>query len=188
MKIKEKIINLCLFFFEVIYKRKYLIEVLFVKPEISKKFKKRDWLRNIFVFFGIPFVLASIIVNSFHGYLSLITVDSIFVAIAIFTPIMFNFMLATFSLDKELLVNEEDYKKVKKFTNNVSCIIIICLLTIFLILLKASLYQQIEIYDSILDFFIVWGLLITGFNLLRLLDNLNFIAKERLKEVRQRKK
>lgn len=188
MKIKEKIANLCLYFFEIVYKRKYIVEILFVKPEFSKKFLKRDWLKNIFIFFGIPFVLASIIINSFHGYLDLITVDSIFVAIAIFTPIMFNFMLSTFSLDRELLLNEEDYKKVKKFTNNVSFVIIICLLTIFLILLKASLYKRIGIYDSVLDFFIVWGLLMIGFNLLKILDNLNFIAKERLKEVRQKKK
>jgi len=188
MGIKEKILRLGVYCFKIVSESIGINKILFVQFKSLKISNRRTWLRDIFIFFGIPLILASIIINSFHGHFNLITIDSIFVAIAIFTPIMFSFMLSIFSIDEELLMNEKDYQIIKKFNNDVSFIIIICIITIFLLLLKASLYDYIGIFDSVLDFFIVWGLLIIGFNLLKILDNLNFIVNERIREFRQKKK
>lgn len=138
-------------------------------------------------FFGIPIILAFIIIILFHGHFSIIDMDAIFLALAIFTPIMFNSMLSIFSIDKELLRNEKDHAMVKKFRDNVSFIIVICLISIFLVLLKILFAELIGVVSVFLEFIIVCNLLIIGLNLLEVLNKVSFLTKERLLEIKPKK-
>lgn len=186
MKIKEKLIRLTTNYSKELFKKLKANENV-TKLKLVKKFKKTS-LKHVFISFGLPFILSAIIINWFHGHFSTIAIDAIFVALTIITPVLFSFMLAIFTIDKELLLNERDHKIVKDFNEDVSFLIIICLISIFLILLKILFEDLVGNIDTFLDFLVVWSLIIIGFNLLEILDMLSFLVKERLREINPKNK
>lgn len=182
MKIKEILSKLRICCFKVISEKIDITNILVDEFKTGKRTKKSR-LKETFTFLGIPFILATIIISLLHGHFSIYTIDAILVSLTILTPIMFSFILAIFSIDKELLRNKKDHRIVKEFNDNVSFVIIICLLTIFLILIKTLFKELVGFSDAIMDFFIVWALIIIGFKFLQTLNKLNFLTKERLREI-----
>lgn len=182
MKIKEILRKLRICCFKVISDKIDITDILVEEFKAITQTKKST-LKDTFTFLGIPFILATIIISLLHGHFSIYTIDAIFVSLTILTPIMFSFILAIFSIDKVLLRNRKDHRVVKEFNDNVSFVIIICLLAIFLILIKTLFEGLTGISDVIMDFFIVWALIIIGFKLLQILNKLNFLTKERLREI-----
>jgi hypothetical protein len=182
MNLKKILAKLRICCFKVISEKIDITEIIIGEFKVVTD-SKNNIYKDMFTFLGIPFILASIIINWLHGHFSIYTIDAIFVSLAILTPIMFSFILAIFSIDKELLRNRKDHQIVKEFNDNVSFVIIVCLLAIFLILIKTLFEGLTGFLDIIMDFLIVWGLIIIGFKLLQILNKLNFLTKERLREI-----
>lgn len=180
---KEKLVKLRIYYF----KKLKNIRNTFNQSKLVKNLKNIN-LKHTFIFFVLPFILATMIITWFHGHFSKIAIDAMFVALSIFIPLIFSFMLSIFSIDKELLRNEKDHQLIKEFNDDISLVIFISLISLFLILIKILFEDLVGNIDISLDFVIFATLLIIGLNLLEILNKLFFLAKERLREITPKKK
>lgn len=148
--------------------------------------KKKD-KKDIFTFFGIPFIISVILVFLSKGSLESSITDSILISLSIFTPILFSLLVAIYSINRERLKKKKVYKVIKEFKANVSFTIIISLITIFFTVIYSMNIWGDYYYLSVLSFIIIFLVGIIGLTLLQILKRWNYLLDETLREIEPEK-
>ncbi|GLI12361.1 hypothetical protein MARBORIA2_14510 [Methanobrevibacter arboriphilus] len=159
-----------------------------IKTLKNNKTKRR--IKDLFTFFIIPLIFALVIVILFNGRLSSDASNSILLALSIFAPIMFSLLISIYSINRKRLTKQRTHKIVKEFKNNVSFILVLCLLSLFFLIID-SLNLSISfltglgwLYNLLYSIIIIYLLGVIGLTLLQVLKRWNELLDLMLEDIK----
>ena len=190
MKIQGKAKKFKNWVFKYISSKIDIYEILYGHYETLKSYKNNKRRKDLSTFFLIPLIFAIIIILLFGGKLDSEASNSILNALSIFTPIMFTLLVSIYNINRKRLVKMKVYMIIKEFKNNVSFIIVLSLICIFIIIVS-SLKLSIPfvngfgwLYNLIYSLIIIYLLGIIGLTLLQVLKRWNSLLDAMLKEIK----
>lgn len=185
MDFEEKLVKLKKYFFKIISSKIDVTNIIVGHLNTLKNYRDDSRLKDLLTFFAVPFVTTLILLFISEGRLNSPTAEAILIALTIFTPITFSLLVSVFSIDEKLLMKKRNLIVVKEFKNNISFIIILCLVSIFVIILKSLLGGNYFLVLVCLNFIIIYLLLIVGLTILQILKRWNFIIEKKLDELEE---
>ena len=175
------------------YIKKYISKVISSKIDVTKIIvdhyhtlynnksgKKR---KDLFTFFGIPIIVSAILIFLLNGKLNTDISNSLLMFLSIFTPILFSLLVAIYSINRKRLTKRKTHQIVKEFKSNISFLIIISLVSIFLLVIYSMKLSENDLYLQILTFIIIFLFGVIGLTLLQVLKRWNVLLDRTLDEI-----